>query len=261
MKLSFSNLLSAATITGSADAAGFGAANLKTPQSPFSAPAKTSAGGAQNYVIDFGVATTLDMVGLVHVNFTSATLQGNATDSWGAPSFTQALTITRNPWTWRYQLHQALSGFNLRFARLVIPSQTPVDGATGYRIGGVWAGRLTDTPTFFRWNVEKRVRLPRRDTEAEHGGWGYQLVLGDPTVEITAQIADDVKKATPGLNDGVAAWQEILRQAWAAGTFWFYDDKGDSSSAWPVQRRNDIAWTLDAGLGTTPLELKEVVAP
>lgn len=264
MKLSFANLLSGATITGSADLAGFGASNLKTAGSPFSAPAKTSATGAQNYVIDFLTATTIDFFGIVHCNFTSATWQGNAANTWGAPSYSQAITIARQGWNWRYQNHTEPSGagtpFSYRYARLSIPNQTPTDGASGYRIGGVFAGRFS-TANYWRWALDIRTRLPRKDTEAEHEGWGDRVVLGDPVVEITAQLVDDVRRASPGLGDGLATWQELLRQVWAADVFWLYPNKGDTSACWPVRQRNDIAWSLDAGMGTAPWELKEVVSP
>ena len=55
-------------------------------------PAKlTTTSGS--WVLAFGGATRIDIVALGAHNLTAATLQGNATNAWGAPTFSQALTI------------------------------------------------------------------------------------------------------------------------------------------------------------------------
>ena len=84
-----------------------------------------------NIVVDFGSAVTIDSVGLI-ADFSGITLQGNATDSWGAPSFSQVITaeVTFISGTYRYwRLYKASStGFINHFylgEYMQMPSFTP----------------------------------------------------------------------------------------------------------------------------------------
>lgn len=97
----YNNLLDSATLTASSAATGFPAANL---QNPFRSKVWTTAGvtpGTANLVINHGSAKAVTVVALIGYNWASApgtlTFQANATDAWGAPSFSQALTWAANP--------------------------------------------------------------------------------------------------------------------------------------------------------------------
>lgn len=122
MKLSLLNLVAAATVVGSTAAAAFPASNVKSPERPFQ-PWRSTALGDQSLVVDFGIATALAVVAPIHANVATVTIQGNATDVWTSPSYSQAQTIGRNPWNTRFQAAQLPVGFTFRYLRVLIPSQ------------------------------------------------------------------------------------------------------------------------------------------
>jgi hypothetical protein len=123
---------------------------------------------SHNVVNDFGVPSQIDTVFLGNVNLTSAatvTIQGNATDSWGAPSFSEVLTVSGlalNP-KHRNLYHELSSAQTFRFWRLLISNTTNPDGY--YEVGEWWIGlrvalastqqhEIVHTQTFERNNIE-----------------------------------------------------------------------------------------------------------
>lgn len=88
----------AATITGSSEES----SDLADDNVVNNAPGRvwrTTDVSSENIVFDLGAATTLTCFAIFNFNFTSGatiTLQGNASDSWGSPSYSQALTIATN---------------------------------------------------------------------------------------------------------------------------------------------------------------------
>lgn len=100
---------------------------------------KTTGTGDSYVVIDLGSAQALNGVSIVDVNFSSCKVQGNATDSWGSPSFdTDTVTISQEKLTGLYRLHldaADLSGFNYRYLRLFIPTGATTDGESVFRVG------------------------------------------------------------------------------------------------------------------------------
>jgi hypothetical protein len=124
------------TLTAKDSAAGFPVANvaLLDPGLIWK-PATT---GETWILVDFGSATTVAGVFLNRANFLSATIQGNDTDSWAGPSFSQAKTLvtddignTHGYWT--------LTAFNYRYLRILIPAQSFLDGATVPSLGNLIA--------------------------------------------------------------------------------------------------------------------------
>lgn len=95
------------TVTGTTSNSAFPAANLVN-QNP-GHPAKL-AGTTGDFVLDFTTATRIDIIGLIQHNLSTGLgnvrIQGNATNSWGAPTFSQLITIPAgnqdghsiNPW-------------------------------------------------------------------------------------------------------------------------------------------------------------------
>lgn len=261
-KLSFTNLAAAtATVmSGSAPDSAFPAANLKTPDLPFSAPAKTTATGQQTWTVDFGSAQTIVLLVLARVNFTSATVEGNATDSWGAPSFSLALTITRNEQSGRYQWAGLLTAFTFRFMRIVIPAQTPTDGASGYLIGGIWAGATTDAP---RDPAPGRFGYgrfrPSQDDEPSHKAWGQRLYLGEPRVVISATRLAVASLGSPFSGDEVDSWADVDRQVEIIDHFAVFLNLGDASQGHLVRNEAQPMWHLNAaGVAESQWELLEV---
>lgn len=100
----FENLFDDATITASSENASFPATNL---QHPFRTKVWRTAGataGTANLVVNHGAAVAVSAVILTNYSWTAApgtlNLEFNATDSWGAPSATEALTWVATPDTY-----------------------------------------------------------------------------------------------------------------------------------------------------------------
>ena len=89
---------------------------------------------SESLVIDLGTATTISSVILLDHNLTSAatvTIEGNATDSWGAPTYTSTFSPITDP----------LSGYlsqTFRYFRLTFADAANPDGVI--RIGGLYLG-------------------------------------------------------------------------------------------------------------------------
>ena len=85
----------AATITGSSEEnSDLGAANLV--HDFIAVPWRTTGDTSENVVFNLGSAVKLTCFAIFAHNFSSGatvTLQGNASDSWGSPTYSQALTI------------------------------------------------------------------------------------------------------------------------------------------------------------------------
>jgi len=71
------------------------------------------------------------------VNFESMTIQGNDTDAWGAPSFSQSVTVYEDERVKRYKGLFLLTGFAYKYVRLVVPVQDTTDTEAFYQIGNV----------------------------------------------------------------------------------------------------------------------------
>ena len=114
-----------ATVTASAEDSGYVAANLAQGyDANQNRPAKlTTTTG--NWVFDLLSAQTIDYVALIYHNLDaglSVSIQGNASDSWGAPSLSQAITIpAHHADGWPVNPFQALTGSRtFRYWRLLI---------------------------------------------------------------------------------------------------------------------------------------------
>lgn len=241
IQFSFQNFVSDATITASSEAASYPATNIAFPERPFM-PWRSGATGAQSVVIDFGSAQTLGVVVLARTNFVTATLAGNASDSWGSPSFSQAITITRNPLTGRYQYAALLTGFTFQFMRISIASQTPTDGAAYYLLGGVWAGAATAPPKNFLYQVEYRTIEPRVDLQPDHGGWRQRVHLGEPVARMSATRVARTTFPTPFVDDHLRLWTDLDRQMREADKFALFLNNLDSSQGYVVRRTSDMTW-------------------
>ncbi len=160
----YNNLLDVATLTASSAATGFPASNLKNP---FRTKVWRTAGataGTANLVIDHATAKAVTCVALAGYNWTSApgtlNLEFNATDAWGAPSATEALTWSANP-TANGNFGIIIKTFaskSYRYNRLNVvysPGAVPTDWDLGriflgtyfeptYNYGPAWSGNYVD---------------------------------------------------------------------------------------------------------------------
>jgi hypothetical protein len=125
MKILYENKIEDATITGSTEAFNYEASSvidirtLKTWH--------TTGCTSENVVFELDAAAEFDSIGIVNHNFTDdavITIQANATDSWGAPSFEQVLT------TWNEYIMFCFfdSTTSYKFWRLLIADTTNTDG-------------------------------------------------------------------------------------------------------------------------------------
>lgn len=263
MRVSTVNLVATATVTASSEDPFWLAANLKAPQRCF-LPTRTAALGDQTWVIDYGSAKAVEGWGIINVNFASAKIQANATDSWGAPSYDSGLlALGRNPYTGRYA-YTHLSAQTFRYHRLVVPSQTPVDGAAYYAIGGLHAGLLPSVPgttvPAIRWAYRASRLEPTVDVGPEHKGWDQRLRLGETRTRLTLQrLADAAGAPLVAGTDELSTWLELERQWFLADAalVWLRDDH--PGLTWMMRIAQGPEWNLDSHLSESDIELVEVV--
>jgi hypothetical protein len=138
VRASQARLLTYTVVSVSSENPDFPKENIAKITEPTLTSRTTSVGSDQWWVIDFGSAKAVDAFFLDKVNFATVKIQGNATDDWGGPSFDSGLlTVERDFRHDRYKIIFVTSTFNLRFARILVPTQTPVDGASYFEIGGL----------------------------------------------------------------------------------------------------------------------------
>ena len=160
----------AATVTASSSSASeLGAANVVDPQ-----PSKVwrSTGDTAEWVkFDLGSAKQITCIGLFNFNFTSGatvTLQANASDSWGAPSYSQALTIAADSDSVVLKRLVYFLDQTYRWWRITIADASNPDGYV--EIGRVAAGQYY-APTR---NIQEQYRYQGQDpSERERlpGAW------------------------------------------------------------------------------------------
>ena len=209
--LSLLNYVATAAITTTDPNGSATADYIRSPGRPF-LPWRTGALGAQNIVINFGSTKSVKLLLLVRTNFTTANIQGHPSDSWGAPAFDQAITISRNPWNYRYQWGMRVVGFSYQYMRISIPSQSTTDGSTGYLLGGVWAGDELRIPRQFRFDYDAETVEPLVDMIPPHQGWRQRLIMGEPMARFTFSRIATIDQFTPGYADQLLAWKDIDRQ-------------------------------------------------
>lgn len=259
IRFCLTNLLDGVGITGSTEASGFPASNIATPYRPMM-PWHTTALGAQSAVIDFLSAKTLTGIWLIRTNFAQVTIQGHATDTWTSPSFTQTMTVARNPWNFRYQLAIPLHGFTFRFLRILIPSQTPTDGTSAYVLGGVHAGVLESFPQDILYDVEFTTVQPRKDVPQPDNAWRERLIMGEPYARLSLTRTTKVTRLAPGYGDDVRRWQEIERRISEINTFALMLGSADTSQGFIVRSINEghQKWTRTSLLRMkSTIELEE----
>lgn len=130
-------------------------------------PAKlTTTSGS--WVFDFGSAKTVSLVALGPHNLSAATLEGNATNAWGSPAFSAALTIPAatadghsvNAWRDLTALGSPVPSY--QFWRLV------VSGPVACAVGELWLGstvRQTDRGYALGFSIEETQPTIQHQTE------------------------------------------------------------------------------------------------
>jgi hypothetical protein len=138
VRASQAKLLTYTVISVSSENADFLKENIAKNTEPTLTSRTTSIGSDQWWVVDFGSAKAVDAFFLDKLNFATVKIQGNATDDWVGPSFDSGfLTVERDFRHDRYKIIFVTALFNLRFARILVPAGTPVDGSSYFEIGGL----------------------------------------------------------------------------------------------------------------------------
>jgi hypothetical protein len=206
-----SDFITPTTITASSEASGFPGSNLLDVHKP-GAEWRSTATTEQNIVFDTGtVGCVVTAVFLGDVNFTSVTIQGNATDSWGSPSFSQAFTVSKDNVVQRYKAFAALTGFAYRYLRLLVPAQSPTDSEAFFRIGTAipasWAGEMEINP--------------------EYGGYAYS----GQKLSKTEEIAGSVKTRVMSLKKQFGCEMSIVGNLEHVSNFWSKYNAEDPGAA------------------------------
>ena len=262
LRVSLSNRVTAATIiSASTEDTVYVADNAATPQLPFKPWKTTTIGSDQNLVVDFGSAATIEAVGLIRTNFTSATIQGNATDAWGGPSYTQAITIARNPWNTRYQYGYRPVAFNYRFLRVLIPTQATTDSASAFILGGLWAGTVTAAPRDFAETYTINRIEPRLDVRPGSRAWTQRLTIGEPRVSIRMKL-DVLTGTPPAKTDLLADWLGLQRQMNDAAYFLALLEDNDPAQSYIVQSAVEPTWQVGGAVSTqSDFTFEEMLGP
>lgn len=139
------------TISASGSSAGFPAANIALLDPGITWKADTFPNPAGAWLkVDFGSAQSVAGLFLNNANFTTATWQGNATDSWTSPSFSQALTNATDKAGKTKGFFSPTVAFNYRYLRLFIPYQALISGSLP-TLGNLIAGATVVEPRASAW--------------------------------------------------------------------------------------------------------------
>ena len=152
--LNINNVITAASITSSSDAVGYEAATA-LKDSRLCRFWKTIGCASENVVFDFTTAKAITYVCLMGTNLTAGatiTIQGNATNAWGAPSFTSsAFSIKGNTASVNFVAQ------TYRYWRLVVADGSNPD--TVIKIGLIFIGGYSQFPS-----MAPDQQIPRNTT-------------------------------------------------------------------------------------------------
>jgi len=262
LRLSLANLVATADIIDpTSEDPTYIADNAATPQRPFKPWKTTSVATDQSIVIDFGGTTTIEAIGLIRCNFTTVVIQGNATNVWGGPSYTVTKTIARNRVNTRYQHAYRPVGFAYRYLRVAIVPQARTDGASVFKLGGVWAGTLTNAPRDFAETYTMGRIEPRIDVAPATRAWSQRLTKGEPRATMQLRL-DVISGAPPAKADLLSDWLELQRQMTDAQYFLAMMEDDDPAQSYIVQPVTEPSWQIGTGsISTQQMTLEEKLGP
>lgn len=198
-------------VTAVSENASFPATNAAAVTSP-NWPYKGSNAIAttERLVYDFGSATALAAIIIDHVNVGSVTVKGNATASWGSPSWTSGtLTVSKDAKDGRRKLYHVPTGtgspFNYRYLALEPATTTTTDGSAVWRVGCLLALR-----TVTAWSQNHNFPYTPTQRQAiepgiKVGGGGDPTALGNRHVEISIPTSRYDNAAMEAIFDDILA--------------------------------------------------------
>ncbi len=224
----------ACTVTASSENASFPGDNVLV----YGRPGKEYRSGdtaETTLVLDFGAVAQVGGLYVGEVNFEDLVIQGNDTDSWSSPAFSQAVTVTLDVLTQRRKGFFLLTSFEYQYLRLVIENQTRTDGAAFYRIGVVLAvgsaAALAYNPS---WGYEYGAQKMYKRIETESGS--VETVITGLKSRWRGVLDFDTRS---GFEPTVEAWNAED----PGSVFLFYENgwnSGDSARAWLAKLEGEI---------------------
>lgn len=273
MRVGITNLLTAAGVTvtaSSQDAVNWPAENLFNAADCLN-PTRTQATGAQDWVFNLVTPQRFNALVLFNVNVASIRWQINSADAWGGtlPVDSGALTVRRQPNGRLTLIYLLGTEVVYQYVRLSLPSQTPVDGAAFYALGGAFIGLAPEVPgTLFgttvypalKWNYTLQKIEPIQDEEPDHKGWRVRHRMGDDLVALQMKrLASVTGGPLLAGTDELSAWLELERQ-WAAVDVALVALRDDNPSlVWMMRRETGPKWDVDSHLCEGDLDLLEAV--
>lgn len=151
-------LLSGLTITTTSEDSSFSLDNVKNYTNLLRHYRSVTSASDVRIAGTWGGQKALTAIMLNDVNFASVTIQGNDTDVWTSPSFSQAFTISKDARVNRRKAYCRLTNFNYTFFSILIPAQTP-DDFNVFRIGTLVPVatqiELSQNPNWgYSWNIK-----------------------------------------------------------------------------------------------------------
>ena len=242
IRFSVSNLVATATLTSSTADAAYPLNNFKFPTTP-GMPFKWTVATDSWIVCDLGSAQAIAVGAVINANFTSFRVQGNAADSWGAPSYNQLLTVARGP-NGRYQhAHRTTGSPSFRYWRFFVPTQATTDGATVFTVGGGWLGALLTPPHDLLYDGRSLwPEYPVIVEHPQHEGWEQESSMGRASMRLRGR-----RYAHQDTSYAFTEWQswlDIERQWKANQAALVLVHDYITSHAWVMKMTSSPVWDL-----------------
>ena len=211
--------------------------------------ARTVDDSSQTFIIDLGAARAVDYCAILDHNFSSGAtikIQGNATDSWGAPSVDITLTYAASNIYYKFSSTQTY-----RYWRLTVDDASNTD--TYLQISKLWLSSYVQFPY-----MAKSQKIPTASTSTAQESISGQS-YGDKKLiyrygNITFPYIDDTEKTTiDTLFRAVDKTDPIMTLVW----------EEDIASYPPIYSRitSDLDWTRVDNVGriwTVQFSFKEI---
>lgn len=174
MRILYDNEVLTATITASSETTYF-EFDTALVDTRLSRVGRTTGDTSENIVFDMGAAVDVSYVAILAHNLTGSatvTLEGNASDSWGAPSFSQSITAGTDA------LIENFTEDSYRYWRLTFADASNPDGYI--QIGYVYLGTFLQMPGMSPGQI-----IPRKSNSSSQKSQSGQL-YGDVRLKFKA---------------------------------------------------------------------------
>ena len=205
---------------------------------------RTLSDTASLIVIDQGATNMLSGIVLNDVNFATCVIMGNASSSFGAPSFSTQITISNDARVGRYKAYHPLP-IDYRYIGIRMPDgMAKTDALSVYRIGTIGLIKSITTVTLmsngYEWTADEESIMNEMQ-----GGWFEDVRMGDNVWEGTLSYPIGVSTVSE-------AEFKTLTTLRKNANLVFYENDGDNSQVYICRRRSKIEIKKEAGGLFTP---------